>query len=295
MDMRTPKGRNTIRKNGSLTGATGQTSRLIKRWRFSPKPNTLLARLEAAYMSGLDAVDRIEERTRSNTTSGKFTREGARDDVLNHALNNLIPDLHKARMTIKRAKAEIAERRSKLKVEGPDKADIAAAFRRMEIRTFLREMKDAEQPEFFAKHSDNLPAEVVAAVLEMPPGFSGVPPERYEWLTQRALAERHGPEIAETAELDEAIAAAESAVETGRDEVRLEVGGIDKQKWDELAAPIEARHAAPWLRRRGAEVHVVDLERRVERPPTDEELATGIFANTHDEYLREQKTLPAVA
>ncbi len=97
--------------------------------------------------------------------------------------------------------------------------------------------------------------------------------------------------MAETAELEEAIAAAESAVEAGRDEVRLEVGGIDKQKWDELAAPIEARHAAPWLRRRGAEVHVVDLERRVERKPTDEERATGIFANTHDEYLREQTTV----
>lgn len=77
--------------------------------------------------------------------------------------------------------------------------------------------------------------------------------------------------------------------------LRLEVGGIDKQKFDELAAPIEAKHSAPWLRRRGTEVHVVDLEKRVERKPTDEELTTGIFANTHDEYLREQTTLPAVA
>ena len=264
---------------------------MIKRWRFSPEPNTLLARLEAAYMSGLDSVDSIEERKRSNATNGKFTPEGVKDDALKFALNSLIPDLHKARMTIKKAKADVAERKSKLKIEGPDKSDVAAAFRRMEIRTFLREMKDAEQPEFFAKHSDNLPAEVAMAVLEMPPGFSGVPPERYEWLTQRALAAHHGPEIAETAELEEAISAAESAVETGRDELRLEVGGIDKQKFDELAAPIEARHAAPWLRRRGAEVHVVDLERRVERKPTDEELATGIFANTHDEYLKEQRGL----
>jgi hypothetical protein len=99
----------------------------------------------------------------------------------------------------------------------------------------------------------------------------------------RDLAEIHVP------------VAIESAVETGRDEVRLEVGGIDKQKWDELAAPIEARHAAPWLRRRGAEVHVVDLERRVERKPTDEELATGIFAANHDEYMKEQATVPVVA
>ena len=293
--MKELKGRSNIRRNGSATGVTGTTARIIKRWGFDPQPNTTLARLESAYMSGLAAVDQIEDRTRSNAASGKFTPEGRKDDALKFALNSLIPDLHKARMAIKRAKAEVAERKSKLKVEGPDKMDVAGAFRRMEIRTFLREMKDAEQPEYFAKHGDNLPAEVVAAVLEMTPGFSGVPPERYEWLTQRALTARHGPEIAETAELEEAIAAAESTVEIGRDELRLEVGGLSVDEFNALAAPIEARHAAPWLRRRGAEVHVVDLERRVERPPTDEELATGIFANTHDEYLREQTTLPAVA
>jgi len=42
---------------------------------------------------------------------------------------------------------------------------------------------------------------------------------------------------------------AESVVEIARDELRLEIGGIDKQKWDELAAPIEAKHAAPWATR----------------------------------------------
>jgi hypothetical protein len=291
MDMQTLKGRNFIRKGGSATGVTGQTSRMIKRWRFNPEPNTMLARLEAAYMAGLDAVDRIEARTQSNKTSGKFTREGARDDVLNYALNSLIPDLHKARQTIKKAKSEVAERKSKLKIEGPDPSDIAAAFRRMEIRTRLREMKDGEQREYFAKYGNNLPPEVAAAVLELPPEYSGVMKPEHDRIAQHALAARHGTEIDETTELEESISVAESVIEIARDELRQEVGGIDKQKFDELAAPIEARHAAPWLRRRGAEVHVVDLERRVERQPTAEELTTGIFANTHDEYLKEQRGL----
>jgi hypothetical protein len=213
MDMNTLKGRNTIRKNGSVTGATGQTSRLIKRWRFDPKPNTMLARLEKAYLAGLDAVDRIEERTRSNTTSGKFTRDGARDDVLNHALNNLIPGLHKARIAIKKAKAEVADRKSKLKLDAPNPTDIAAAFRRMEIRTFLRDMKSDEQAKYFATHSDNLPAEVAMAILELPPEYSGVTAPQHERLTQHALALHHGPEIAETAELEQALVVAESVVE----------------------------------------------------------------------------------
>ena len=295
MDTKTVKGRNTIRKGGTLTGANGQTSRFIKRWRFDPKAGTLLARLEESYMNGLDAVDRIEERTRSNAANGKFTREGARDDALTFALSDLIPSLHRARMTIKRAKAEVAERKAKLKVEGPDKTDIAAAFRRMEIRTYLRDMDAAEQPKYFAQYGDNLPREIAHAVIELPAEYSGVHKTTHDLLTQRALTALHGSEISDLSELEEAIAAAESAVETGRDEVRLEVGGIDQQKWDELAAPIEARHAAPWLRRRGAEVHVVDLEKKIERPPSQEELAIGIFANTHDEYLNQQRTVPAAA
>jgi hypothetical protein len=138
---------------------------------------------------------------------------------------------------------------------------------------------------------------IVAAMDDptVPAEFSGVSPERHGLLRQRALSALYSSEITEIAELEEAVSVAEMAVESGRDEVRLEVGGIDKQKFDELAAPIEAKHAAPWLRRRGGEVHVVDLERRVERQPTEEELATGIIANTREEYLREQSAAPAAA
>ena len=96
-------------------------------------------------MSGLNAVDQIEAHTRSSAASGRFTPEGVKDDALEFALNNLVPVLHRARTTIKKARAEVAERKSKLKVEGPDKSDIAAAFRRMEIRNFPKAMKGDEQ------------------------------------------------------------------------------------------------------------------------------------------------------
>ena len=47
----------------------------------------------------------------------------------------------------------------------------------------------------------------------------------------------------------EAIAAAESAVEAARKQVRLECCGQEEAKFDELAAPMEQKHAAPWLRK----------------------------------------------
>ena len=286
-----PKGRQTIRKGGSLTGTHGPVSRAIKLWPFKPQPNTMLARLETAYMSGLDAVDRIEARTRSNAASGKFTAAGVKDDALKFALNELVPALHRARMTIKKAKAEVAERKSRLKVEGPDKSDVAGAFRRMEVRTFLREMKSDDQTLYFANHGDNLPVEVAVAILEMPPEFCGVPKSRHDLMATRALEAQHGPEIVEISELEEAIAAAESAVETGRDEVRLEVGIHDPAKFNELATPVEAKHDAPWLRRSknssGAEeIRVVDLDRKVERPATPEEIENGIEYRDYDAYMK---------
>jgi hypothetical protein len=287
--LKIPKGRQTIRKGGSLTGTHGPVSRPIKLWSFSPKPNTTLARLETAYMSGLDAVDRMEAHTRSSAASGRFTAEGVKDDALKFALSDIVPTLHRARTTIKKAKTEVTERKSRLRIEGPDKSDIAAAFRRMEIRNFLKAMKGNDQKNYFARYGDNLPDEVAMAILEMPPELSGVPKSRHDLLTERALAARNGPEIAEIVELEEAIATAESAVETGRHEVWLEAGGLDERKFNEMAAPVEAKHDAPWLRRdkssSGAEeIRVVDLDQGVERLATPDEVARGIEYRDYDQF-----------
>jgi len=96
--------------------------------------------------------------------------------------------------------------------------------------------------------------------------------------------------MSEIADLDEAIATAESAVEIGRDEVRLEAGALDERKFNELAAPIEAKHTAPWLRRRkdqnGAEeVRVVDLDRGTERLATREEIENGIEYRDYEHFM----------
>ena len=58
-----------------------------------------------------------------------------------------------------------------------------------------------------------------------------------------------------------------------------------------MAAPIEAEHDAPWLRRRkdssGAEeIRVVDLDRGVERPATPEEVERGIFYDSFEDYKK---------
>ena len=220
----------------------------------------------------------------------ELTPDGVRDSLLKFALNDVVPVLHQGRAIIRKARTEVAERRAKLKVEGPDKTDIAAAFRRMEIRTRLREMKSEELTNYFATYGDNLPIEIAQAVTELPPLYSGVPQSRHDLLIERALNVQFGAAIAEINEIEQAIEAAESAVEAARDEVRIESGMHDVGKFNELAAPFEAKHEPPWLRRRlesGAEViRVVDLERGIERKATAAEIEIGEFFKDHDDFSR---------
>jgi hypothetical protein len=72
--------------------------------------------------------------------------------------------------------------------------------------------------------------------------------------------------------------------------VRLEVGVHDQRKFNELAAPVEAKHVAPWLKRGlqdGVEViRVVDLEKGVERLATPAEIESGVYFKNYDDYIR---------
>jgi len=73
-------------------------------------------------------------------------------------------------------------------------------------------------------------------------------------------------------------------VEASRGEVRLEAGEFDPHKSDQLAAPIEQKASAPWLRKRRmlseleAKIYVVEPHARRERLATSEEIATGVYA-----------------
>jgi hypothetical protein len=276
-----PKGRMSVRKGGG---------RRVRLWELTGSSNPTVQRLEAAYLAGLDAVDRAEARHAACKADPRLTSDGVRDELLKFVLSDAVPALHRGRTAVKKARAEVAERKSKLKIAGPDKTDIAAAFRRMEIRTRLSAMKPDELTKYFAGYGDNLPAEIAQAVTELPAEFSGVPQSRHDLLTERALNAQYGDAITEIKEIEQAIAVAESAVEAARDEVRIEAGVQDVAKFNQLAAPIEAKHDAPWLRRSKnsvgeVEIRVVDLDRRRERLATPEEVESGIEYRDYDHYM----------
>jgi hypothetical protein len=89
------KGRITIRRelgaaeHGDPSQPRLARSRAIHPWAFEAKPDSTLARLEAAYLSALEAVDQIEDHKAAATKSGKFTPDGVSADALQFAARTL--------------------------------------------------------------------------------------------------------------------------------------------------------------------------------------------------------------
>lgn len=277
-----PKGRRTIRRK--LPGTDTQ-SRHVGLWDISAEPGTTLAGLESAYLFGLEAVDRVEARKTANIKSGKFTETGVTDDAQKFTFENIVGPLHRARTTVLKAKSELAGRRAKLTLQAPDKTDIAAAMLRQEIRAHLRAMPPDERVRYV---SANLKPAIAEAILTAPPELSGIAETSVSLaaLTEKALEAQHPGEMERLAELQRAVELAERAIEIGRDEIRQEVGITDPVQFNAMAEPYEAKAAAPWLRKRGQDVKVVDLERGIERPATDDEQKHGVFYPDAESYER---------
>lgn len=267
--------------------AKGTNSKMIGLWTAPTKPGSTLERLKKAYLTGLDTIDAAEAKTREHAASGRFTAEGVRQATLKTILHDAVPTLHRARRDIRVAKAERDALRSKIKPIQTDRTDLVSAMLRTEMRDWLRAKPQAERDAYVTRNLDKLDPQMLQAVLEVPLEMTGVAGTHRDLLIERALEAQHGEDIAAIKELERGIELAERAVEASRDEARREVG-LDQKTFDELAAPIEAKEPAAWLRRRPGsdEICVVDLERRVERLPTPDELSNGVEAATLDEYQR---------
>jgi hypothetical protein len=122
----------------------------------------------------------------------------------------------------------------------------------------------------------------------MPAEFSGVLESDRNDLLDRALEAQHGEKMTQLRELNHAIEVAESAVETGRDEVRQETA-IDARTFNERAKPFEAKLKPYWLRRQiedGKEVIRVITPGGTAQVATQEQIDNGRFYADFDEYRR---------
>jgi hypothetical protein len=293
-----PKGRRTIRRAGPVgidpMKPAARENRVVRLWSFEAKSGSTMAKLQDSYLSALGAVDAVEDRKANAAKSGKFTEAGARDDALAFALNEAVPTFKRGRDAIAAAKREAAALREKIKLREPDKTDVAGALMRREIRDTLKAMRPEDRDKFISRNLSDMEPTVAEAILTAPAWLTDVSPTHRQLLMDKALQAQHGDAVAQVQQLERAIEYAASAVETGRDEVRLLTGSLDPVQFDSLAAPIEKKVAAPWLKKfteDGTEVVRTfqwDTTKKsgVWAKATPEDLETGVFYATADDYQR---------
>ncbi|WP_156944926.1 hypothetical protein [Bradyrhizobium sp. Ec3.3] len=260
----------------------GRANSEIRIWDLKSKPSSTIERLEKAYLGALGAVDLAESIGTQLAADSRYTDQGRQDQFKNHVLHQAVPVFHEGRRVISNARRELEDMRNRVQLPKADPTDAAGAIARMEIRTWLRSLPQAERDKI--TRAENIDPQIRSAILESPSVMTGISEIHIGLMKEKALRELHGPLMDEIAELSSAVDIAASAVEAGRDSARVDTG-LSKEQFDAAAKPIEQHQSVAWLRRRGAEMRVVDLDRHVEREATADELATGIEAATHDEFI----------
>jgi hypothetical protein len=277
-----------------MAPTTSRPNRDIRMWALGDgAPGNTIARLRQAYLGALDAVDKLEARKADALASGKFTATGAADHVSEFAFSELASVFKRGRNVIDAARREAKGLRDKIKLQPADKTDVVGYMRRQEMRNWLRGLKNEDRNRFISQNRDKLDPDMALAIVEMPAEFSGVLETDRNNLIDRALQAQHGEEMARLQELEEAITIAESAVETGRDEIRTETG-LDERIFNERAAPHEQKDRSLWLKT------MVENGQQVVRffdwnastntgtwsRATPEQIETGTFYADRDDYLR---------
>src|SRR5262249_4568749 len=196
-------------------------SRVVGLWVFDTKPDTMLAKLEAAYLGALEAVDQVETRRSEAKASGKFTDAGVSTDVFGFAAGTLAPRLYRYRQTIEEARQEVKERREKLTLPAADKTDAAGQMRRLWKLDQFNAMSNEERNSYIAKNLGKLDPELVQAFFEAPE-YSKILPSDLAQIRNRALRSQHGDDaIDELKQLDAGIALADRVVRMAREELAV--------------------------------------------------------------------------
>src|SRR5262245_33508491 len=220
-----PKGRLRVRDD--------LNSPIVGLWGWKTEPNTAMGALERSYLAAIDTASKVSARRNELKGTGKYTDSGVAEQLVPAALEAMKP-LRKAQNAIARVKAELAERRGRLKLTQPDQTNIVAALERQEIRTWLRSLDQAQRDKLFLGGGERVTHAIAEAVRTAPPALSGVAPSNINLMKERALEAQFPGEIEALADMERAIEVTERAVNVNTTEILNEMG-IMKEKLLELA------------------------------------------------------------
>lgn len=296
----TPIGRMTLRRN---TAGDGQKAR-IRLWSIGvPKEGTTQDKLLKHYLRTFENVDALDARKKELKGNAELTELGRQRKALDFAFGSIMPDTLRGRRTLQKAAMEVASKRAKLKTPTADPSDFAAALRRQELRAALRAMDNKSRDDFLKQHGQlsGLDPEISLAITEQPAALSGVSESLRDDFLRQSVESGNAALLEEINDLERAIEIASSAIKEASDEVQREaiavdVGFADPDRFQARVVEVAKLADQPWLKSFDGVLKKFEWNEQTKdgrwKTPTDEEIETGILADSKDEFDRLKVAAP---
>jgi hypothetical protein len=215
----------------------------------------LLARIsnpahKAVAVKVTDAANAFGAKVAAINESKSLTREG-KAEAKAAALPDAIRDLATAARPLPKAKAKVAAARDAIRVPPLAKDDVVGFMSDSEHRAMFRTMSAADRAQILMQTKD---AGLLAALLRGAPELSGLSAsdEAFAKLVEdKYFTMTAGDKLAEIAAMESDIEAVDAAYQTARAQLRNLAGMDDgmRAQFETLAAPIERRVGALWIKR----------------------------------------------
>ncbi|WP_439925420.1 hypothetical protein [Nitrobacter sp. JJSN] len=244
------------------------------------KSNPRHAAVRASAEAVATAVAEFSKRSSGIAASRQYTEAGIKAAVRDLAAPALRAQ-HVATQPIRTLDRDIKAKRACLQPADPDKADLAGALERGEIRQHLRSLKPLEREALLMTTTD---LRLVEAAVTAPPELSGFANgDIIDKIEARYIELKHPAEVAEIEALTELLAEAEAIVAVARNEAR-NIAQMEPREFEAVAAKVEA---AVWLVGKPGEERVCEPGPdgiADYRQPTPDELVTGQRFTSPAEY-----------
>jgi hypothetical protein len=196
--------------------------------------------LKAAITGALDAADAFAARREELRRSGKFTDAGLREQLTADLQKSFAPKLNNARRPVRALRQRLDALRAEIRPATPDPQNIVEALKRQELRAHLF---DLEKVGDRVRLATTRP-EFAAAALDGPPELSGLPADVHGELMKTHLTALHSSKMAEAAEIEAALEAAEAGLQLAENDLRREFGNAPA--FEKIVAGTRFK---PWLKK----------------------------------------------
>jgi hypothetical protein len=245
---------------------------------FDAPDGTLAAALrDAALMpfASIDARDAVEA---AAVASGLSTTDGVREHVKQHSYGEMAK-VKRVKNVLAKADDHIRELEKETALPPPDES--GDRVRGQIFRQLMNIPQGPEREREIMRLAAQNPA-VADALREMPRELSGVAASTYDLIVGAAQEKMHGPKLAELHLWREQAEVVRTNVAAWEQELAHGAGVFSMADWAAETANIH--DFVPWLRKKGDRVIVVDLEKRIERAATEQDLERGRFFGNFDEF-----------